>query len=139
MGPQVYPEPFPVGRFRPMKTAIPLLFAALLSLQVSAAPSHDLPSCDLNAEHALRAPVGGEMKDERQAHILMRSDVLRADIAGALKSMDLSQSEVEALSDRLGRIQDEVAAFVREQGFLSAGERASYDRELDEIAGRICP
>lgn len=121
-----------------MKTAIALLFAALTPLMGAAAPPHDLPSCDLNAQHALQAPVGGEMKDERQAHIVMRTDALRADIGNARKSGDLSQSEAEAIFRRLDRIQNEAAAFVREQGFLSAGERASYDRELDEIAGEVC-
>ncbi|WP_462381407.1 hypothetical protein [Pseudomonas sp. Marseille-QA0892] len=121
-----------------MKTAIPLLLTALMPFAAIAAPRHDLPSCDLKAQQALQAPAGGPLEDERQAHIAMRADALRADIDKARESGRLSQSEADAFVQRVGRIRSEAAAFVQEQGFLSAGERASYDRELDEIVRVTC-
>lgn len=119
----------------------------MLSLAVSAmaagaaqarAPGPAYPSCDLPAQRALAAPTGGAIKDPRQAHISMRGNILQADIGSARKARRITQAQARRLFARVETVRRDTDRFVRKQGFLSAAERASYDRELDEVAGQIC-
>jgi hypothetical protein len=68
----------------------------------------------------------------------MRVQVLQADIGNARKARLIEQAQADTLWQRAQQIHTQADAFVDEQGFLSAAERASFDRELDEIAGAIC-
>ncbi|TCZ21489.1 hypothetical protein [Pantoea agglomerans] len=54
----------------------------------------------------------------------------------ARKSRRLTQAAV--LWRRAGKVRSDTAQFINQQGFLSAAERASYDRELDGLAGTRC-
>jgi hypothetical protein len=101
-------------------------------------PKRDYPSCDLAQQHRLRAPTGGTIRDSRQAHIAMRADILQADIGNARKARRLSQGEAQRLWQRVAQIRRDADGFVVKQGFLSAGETASYDRALDMVAVRVC-
>lgn len=78
------------------------------------------------------------MKDPLQAHISVRSNILQADIGSARKARYLSQRDADRLWHRVDHIRSDTDRFVRQQGFLSAAERASYDRELDEVAAELC-
>jgi hypothetical protein len=115
------------------------LLAALATLPVSAqSMRRDYPSCDMVQQHRLRAPIGGAIRDTRQAHIAMRANILQADIGNARKARRLSQAEAQALWQRVERVRRDTNRFVAKQGFLSAGETASYDRALDMVAARVC-
>lgn len=122
-------------------------FAALILLAAGTVPvSHaapapapaDYPSCRLDEQRAVPGEVGGAIKDPLQAHISVRINVLQADIGNARKARRLSQRQADALWKRADRVRRDTDRFVRQQGFLSAAERASYDRELDGIASTVC-
>ncbi len=98
----------------------------------------DYPSCNLTQQRALKAPTGGTIRDPRQAHIAMRANILQADISTARKARRLSQSEAQSLWNAVARVRHDATRFVAKQGFLSAGETASYDRALDGVAMRVC-
>lgn len=115
------------------------LLATMATLPVSAqSMRRDYPSCDMVEQHRLRAPTGGAIRDSRQAHIAMRANILQADIGNARKARRLSQAEAQALWQRVERVRGDTNRFVAKQGFLSAGETASYDRALDMVAARVC-
>ncbi|BBL29865.1 hypothetical protein PAFU01_13130 [Pantoea ananatis] len=78
------------------------------------------------------------MTDVREAHIVMRADVLQADIGNARKARQLTQPEARALWQDIAQVRKDSARWVKAQGFLSAAERASYDRALDRVAVQLC-
>lgn len=96
------------------------------------------PSCDIKAQHDLKGETGGSIRDPLQAHISVRVNVLQADIGNARKARHLTEAQSEQLWRHADRIRKDTDGDVKQQGFLSAAERASYDRELDDIAGRLC-
>lgn len=100
-------------------------------------PARDYPSCDLRAQHALVGVPGGSIRD-RQAHVALRANILQADIGNARKARRLTQQQADTLWQRVERVRHGSDGFTRQQGFLSAGERASYDRALDAVATRLC-
>lgn len=121
----------------------PFIFAALLVMLAAGSASaqsarRDYPSCNLSQQRALKAPTGGRIRDPRQAHIAMRANILQADIGNARKARRLSQAQADRLWQRVERVRRDTDRFVRQQGFLSAAERASYDRELDAVALAVC-
>lgn len=119
------------------------LVAAILILTTACAGAHELhpkayPSCNLMAQHALAGELGGSIKDTRQAHISVRANILQADIGNARKARHLTQAKADRLWKRVETIRQASNAFTVKQGFLSAAENASYDRELDAIARQVC-
>jgi hypothetical protein len=48
------------------------------------------------------------------------------------------ERQADTLWQRVERVRHGSDGFTRQQGFLSAGERASYDRALDAVATRLC-
>ncbi|MET4898067.1 hypothetical protein RN629_13060 [Sphingomonadaceae bacterium jetA1] len=121
----------------------PVLLLALLGLFSAAGASaqtlrRDDPGCNLAQQRNLKGEMGGAIRDPRQAHIAMRADILQADIGNARKARRLSQAEAQKWWRRVDRVRRDSNRFVRQQGFLSAAERASYDRELDMVATAIC-
>lgn len=115
------------------------LLATMVALPVSAqSMRRDYPSCDLAQQRGLRAPTGGTIRDTRQAHLAMRANILQADIGNARKARRLSQAEAQKLWQSVERVRRDADGFVAKQGFLSAGETASYDRALDMVAARVC-
>ncbi len=118
-----------------------LIAAALV---VSAANVHaqasvsDYPSCDLKGQHALKGDLGGSITDPRQAHISVRANILEADLGTARKARQLTQSATDMLYKRVEAVRAGADRFTKRQGFLSAGEVASYDRELDAVAMQLC-
>lgn len=125
-----------------MKSLLPLL---LLSLALGACTKeqrpHDdlgLPSCNLKQQREVPGELGGAISDPRQAHISMRANVLLADVSTARKAQRISQAQATVFSERIAAVRNQTDALVRQQSFLSAAERASFDREFDGIAAQIC-
>ncbi len=118
---------------------LPIMLATLAAVPLPAQSlRQDYPSCDLTQQRALKAPTGGTIRDPRQAHIAMRANILQADISTARKARRLSQAEAQTLWNMVAGIHRDANRFVAKQGFLSAGETASYDRALDGVAMRVC-
>ncbi|QXT34239.1 hypothetical protein KV697_10345 [Sphingomonas sanguinis] len=120
-----------------LATALLTLGATQLSAQ-SASVRRDYPSCDLAQQHRVRGQTGGAIRDIRQAHISMRANILEADISNARKARRLSQPQAQKLWQRVELVRRDTNRAVAKQGFLSAGEVASYDRALDMVATAIC-
>lgn len=119
--------------------AIPLIALAVAATQADASPRLSAPAypgCDLRAQHTIAGSSAS--RDKAHAHIALRADTLQADIGNARKARLLTQGQANALWQRVARIRHDADGFARKQGFLSAGERASYDRALDQVALRLC-
>jgi len=117
-----------------------LVAAALVSVaaDASAQASPRYPSCDLQAQRALRGDTGGSITDPRQAHISVRANVLQADLSTARKARHLTQAAADRLYKRVEAVRAGANGYTKKQGFLSAAEVASYDRELDAVAMQVC-
>jgi len=125
-----------------MKSLIPLLLLPLALGACTREPArHEdlgLPSCDLQQQRQLPGELGGAISDPRQAHISLRGNVLLADVSTARKARRISQEQATTFSERIAAVRVQTDDLVRQQGFLSAAERASFDREFDGIATQIC-
>lgn len=125
-----------------MKSLIPLLLLPLALGACTREPArHEdlgLPSCDLQQQRQLPGELGGAISDPLQAHISLRGNVLLADVSTARKARRISQEQATTFSERIAAVRVQTDDLVRQQGFLSAAERASFDREFDGIATQIC-
>ncbi|KUM40058.1 hypothetical protein [Pseudomonas sp. EpS/L25] len=125
-----------------MKSLIPFLLLPLAlgacTLQQDRPDDLGLPSCDLEQQRALPGELGGSISDPLQAHLSMRANVLQADVSTARIARRISQQQANQFSERIAQVRQRSDAFVKQQGFLSAAERASFDREFDGIAEQIC-
>ncbi|MBD8577491.1 hypothetical protein IFR09_12465 [Pseudomonas syringae] len=117
--------------------------AALLSSlslgALAAQPPLDLPSCNLPAQRALQGQVDEHVTDPGQAHIYVRADALVGDINALHLDRQLTEQQASKLLGRVNDVRAQTDGFVKEQGFLSAAERASFDREFDAVAKDLCP
>ena len=111
---------------------------ALSHTAAAIAPSPFWPSCDISLQQGIMADNGSSDSDPLLSHISLRVNVIQADAGTARKAGKLSESQTEMIWHHADRIRADAARYAREQGFLSAAERASFDRELDEVAGRLC-
>lgn len=121
-----------------MTFLIPAMLAFSVASANAQAPKPAYPGCDMPAQHVLKGTTGGSLKEAMQAHIVGRIGILQADIRTARKAGRLTRTKAAALLKRTTAVQRDVHGFVVKQGFLSAAERASYDRELDGIAMQLC-
>lgn len=116
-----------------------LMVMTALSLQaVAAQPGPILPSCGLQMQRALEGETGGTITDVRQAHISARANVLAADISTARKARKITEAEANQMTSRVQDVRVKTQGFVDQQGFLSAAENASFDRELDAVSMQLC-
>lgn len=118
-----------------MRYLIPLAFALIATAAEARSWQNDYPSCNVTEQRHLKSGSGKTMM---QDHISMRVKILQADIATAGKARPISKQQSQRLWNRvdaIGKASDRLAA---KQGFLSAAERASYDRQLDAIALQLC-
>ena len=102
------------------------------------AASPDYPSCDLSQQVALKADTGGSITDPRQAHVLMRGNILQADISTARKARLLSEAKALRMWQQVDAVRRQADGLVRRQGFLSAAEVAGEDRALNAVALQMC-
>lgn len=110
-----------------------------LNHPAAAAPSSPFwPSCDISVQHGIGADNGSSDGDPLLSHVSLRVNVIQADVGTARKAGKLSESQTEMIWHHADRIRADATRYASEQGFLSAAERASLDRELDEVAGRLC-
>lgn len=121
-----------------MKLVIALLFTGLSFNAVAAQPRLDLPSCDIAQQRALNAETGGSIKDPGQARIAQRANTLVADIGTLRKARQLTEKRAQQMMARIDEVRTQTDGFVKQQGFLSAGEEASFQREFDSIASQLC-
>ena len=113
----------------------------LLALSLNAAADQNklgLQSCDIQGQRGIVGEIGGKISDSRQAHIAVRANVLSADISTTRKARQITEAEAEHMVNRVETIRGQTDRFVEQQGFLSAAEKASYDREFDDIAEKLC-
>lgn len=115
-----------------------MMLTALSLNALAGQPSAMLPSCDLVGQRALVGKTGEQITDIRQAHISARATVLDADISTARKARKITEAEANEMTNRIKDVQLEIQSFVTQQGFLSAAENASFDRELDAITMQLC-
>lgn len=119
-----------------------LVAAAALGLMAAGVDAQTMaqryPSCDLKAQRTVKGDIGGSITDPRQAHISVRANVLQADLSSARKARRLTQADTDRLYKRVQTVRSGADRYTKKQGFLSAGEVASYDSELDAVAARIC-
>lgn len=101
-------------------------------------PAQFWPSCNISEQHDIGDDNGSSENDPLLSHISLRVNVIQADAGTARKAGKLSESQTEMIWHHADRIRQDATRYAREQGFLSAAERASSDRELDEVAGRLC-
>lgn len=120
-----------------MKTLVlSLLVIPFLSEAALTAPGY--PGCNIKEQRLIKGETGGAVSDPLQAHISVRSNILQADISTARKARVLTQPRADKLWQRVEVVRDGADNSVKKQGFLSAGEHASYDRELDDVAKTLC-
>ncbi|NJP03565.1 hypothetical protein HBH25_22310 [Pseudomonas sp. hsmgli-8] len=118
-----------------------IVFASLLALNMTATAAQqrlDFPSCDIQNQREVVGKTGGQIADPRQAHISVRANVLSADISTSRKARRITEVEAQRMVKRVEDVRYRTNRFVEQQGFLSAAEKASYDRELDAIASSLC-
>lgn len=92
----------------------------------------------MQVQRSVKGETGGSITAPPEAHISVRVNILQADVSMARKSRRLTQAQAAVLWRRAGKVRSDTAQFINQQGFLSAAERASYDRELDGLAGTRC-
>ena len=105
---------------------------------LAALENYDLPSCNIKAQRELVGETGGKITDPRQAHISVRANILSADIGTTRKARKITQTQADQMIERVAAIRRQTDQFVQQQGFLSAAENASFDREFDSIALQLC-
>lgn len=97
--------------------------------QTSPAPSGPMTQ----APAAASAPS----KDALLQRLTARAESLSAQITTAEKSGHLSHPESATLSTQVTQVVKKARADHQTQGFLSAGESASYMRELDQVQSTL--
>jgi hypothetical protein len=121
-----------------MKHTLLIILAVFSAHAAAARPDVGLPGCNLDKQHALAGETGGQITDIRQAHISMRANILSADISTLRKALKITQVEADRMSKRVEDVRRQNNLLVTQQGFLSAAEKASFDREFDAIAHQLC-
>lgn len=121
-----------------MKSVLGLIALCCASGALAHPSTADYPSCAVTQQRALKASTGGQIKDPRQARISMRVNILEADIGTARKARRISAAQAQRLERRVAAVRRGSDRLTRQQGFLSAAERASYDRALDAVALQLC-
>lgn len=118
-----------------------IFFAAIFPVIAMSMPdTHgaEFPSCNLAKQRTLTEQKLGGTADRMQAHVSLRANVLQADVGAARKRRHITQHNADRLLSRVEKVREGANDLVKKQGFLSAAERASYDREFDAIAQKIC-
>ncbi|WP_369928233.1 hypothetical protein [Xanthomonas sp. NCPPB 2632] len=113
---------------------------ALASLLAVAAPIAVLAQTSPAPSGAMtQAPAAASepSKDALLQRLTARAESLSAQITTAEKSGHLSHPESTALSTKVTLVVKKARADHASQGFLSAGESASYMREFDQVQSTL--
>lgn len=117
------------------KRQIPLALASLLAVAIPAAVLAQ--TSPTSSGTATQATAPAPSKDALLQRLTARAESLSAQIATAEKSGHLSHPESTALSTKVTQVVKKARADHASQGFLSAGESASYMRELDQVQSTL--
>ncbi|MEN4753407.1 hypothetical protein [Pseudomonas sp. Ps21-P2] len=118
-----------------------IFFTSLFAFSLTATAAQqslNLPSCDIQNQQEIAGETGAQISDPGQAHISVRANVLSADISTSRKVRRITEVEAQHMVKRVENVRNETNRFVEQQGFLSAAEKASFDREFDAIATQLC-
>lgn len=75
--------------------------------------------------------------DPLHAKVLARYEAINASLAEARKAGKLSNAQAAEIEKKLSWVRTDSATRAKQQGFVSAGESASYNRTLDEAEQAI--
>jgi len=103
------------------------LLAAIVTLSVSAVPAMAAPT----QKHTTRKA------DALQAKLTARTNAVDAKLTEASKAGRVSAADATGMKKKLAWIRKDSAKYAKQQGFLSAGESASYNRTLDEVEAKL--
>ncbi|MBB6132656.1 hypothetical protein HD842_000767 [Massilia aurea] len=121
-----------------MKYAYLFLSFSIFISPFSNADNGNLSSCSLLKQKAFANQANVKPEKMGQSYILARIDFLQKDLKIVRNYKNVSKKKTNKLGNLIEKSYSETIKLVREKGFLSAGERASYDRELDIIANDLC-
>jgi len=88
------------------------------------------PALAAQAHHQARA-------DALNTKLSARIATIDAKLAGAARKKQVTPTQLAAMRKKIAWVRKDAAKYVKEQGFLSAGEAASYNRSLDEIEAKL--
>ncbi|MGF7154740.1 hypothetical protein [Novosphingobium gossypii] len=71
--------------------------------------------------------------DALQSRLSARLHTIEGKLSAARKAGRIGPAKTAQLSKKLAWVRADAAKYGKEQGFLSAGESASYNRALDEV------
>ncbi len=112
-----------------------LVLASLLAVAIPAALLAQTSLASSGATNQAAAPA--PTKDALLQRLTARAESLSAQITTAEKSGHLFHAESTVLSTKVTQVVKKARADHANQGFLSAGESASYMRELDQIQSTL--
>ncbi len=122
-----------------MKLLVIIALPFLITGSCVQASDPAFPSCDIEMQRAVTGQLTSSDAGFNQEHLQIRADFLEADIETARTASILTDAEAAKALEDIRAIGKESDGFAQEQGFVSAGERASYDRQMDAIAATFCP
>jgi hypothetical protein len=114
-----------------------LALASLLTVAVPASVLAQTSPAPSGTMTQAPASASAPSKDALLQRLTARAESLSAQIATAEKSGHLSHPESTALSSKVTQVVKKARADHASQGFLSAGESASYMRELDQVQSTL--
>jgi hypothetical protein len=94
----------------------------------------------MGAVPAVAAPVrqhATHKADALQTRLIARTSAVDTKLTRARKAGRVSTTEAAQMQKKLAWVRADSAKYVKQQGFLSAGESASYSRTLDEIEAKL--
>lgn len=109
--------------------------AALTFISIPSLAFQPQGGCDLNQQHAITGLTGGKIKNEAQAHISMRANMLQADLSNAVKAGAIPRTDASTYARKVEQIRK--SALSQNNG-ISPASLSEYDRELDSITNYIC-
>lgn len=121
-----------------MKFLPALMLAVTATAACAQTPAADYPSCDLPVQRDLTGTLPATDPGANQQHLQIRANILEADIGTARKARYLSEQDAAAAFASVQTVRRDAESFAEAQGFVSAAERASYDRQLDAVATTLC-
>ncbi|WP_293977617.1 hypothetical protein [Sphingomonas sp.] len=82
-------------------------------------------------------PHAAHRADTLQIKLNDRAKAIHEKLIAIRKAGRVSPAEAAAMTSKLAWVRADSAKYVKQQGFLSAGESASYNRALDEIEKKL--
>lgn len=103
------------------------LFIAFVGLSAATVPAIAAPT----PQHA------GHKADVLQTKLTARIGAVEAKLTAARKAGRVSAVNAAQMKKKIDWVRTDSVKYVKQQGFLSAGESASYNRTLGEIEAKL--